>query len=426
MLLIHTEKVTSRLDYAFKHICSRILGVKVQFVSVIEEFISHTGPKLSYGKQPMGNELFFKAQGLLTQQGLDDIEINVQPWGETIGFFPVGEKSAMEYDIFAATFYLLSRYEEYLPHVKDEMGRFPASESLAFKENFLEFPVIDIWALKFKQVLLNQFPSIQFPSRKYEIHHLVEAVQPFAYSQRGFLRNFTGFIRDFGNVRVKHVLSRSRVLLNLRKDPFDTFQWILDSAKKENTKLTVFFLLGEAFHFREDLNTNREKFRLLVKLVNDYTEVGLVFSYHSLRDEERLKNEKKQMEELTHRPLESSMNDKNLVNLPHNYRSLLEVEVKKDMTMVYDNHLGFRASTCTPFLFYDLDYEIKTPLIVHPIAGKTKALEEKKPGEKESEIQKLLHTVKKVNGTFSILLSNRDFTAKDTFWKGYIAEISSL
>jgi len=422
MLLIHTQKLTSRLDYAFKHICTRILGVKVQFASVIEEFIAHQGPKISYGKQPMGNELFINANGLLTQHGFEDFDIVVQPWQESVCFFPATDKSALPFDIFSAAFYLLSRYEEYLPHLKDDLGRFPAEESLAFKKEFLQQPVVDIWAQYFKEVLLQHFPSMEFINRQFELHHLVEASLPFAYAQRGFLRNFSGYFRDLGNFRIMSIFRRSKVLLKLRKDPFDTFSWIMNTTKKTGSKLSVFFLLGEGYSFREDINSKRKKYKLLVKFVGDYTEVGLIFSYHSQGDEERLKLEKRQMEELTHRQLDSTMNDRVLVNLPHNYRNLLELEVNKDMTMLYKDHLGFRAGTCTPFLFYDLDYEIKTPLIIQPVAGITSALKEKKKGEIESEIYRLRDSVKEVNGTFSLLFSNRDFTADNTFWRRFFSE----
>ncbi|MBT8256034.1 MAG: hypothetical protein KJO23_05765, partial [Bacteroidia bacterium] len=96
MLLIHTQ-TTTRLDYVFKHICTRILGVKVEFTTVIESFIAHTGPKISYGKQPIGNELFFQSFGLLEESGIEDLEIQVEKWEEGIGFFPVSDKSALPY-----------------------------------------------------------------------------------------------------------------------------------------------------------------------------------------------------------------------------------------------------------------------------------------------------------------------------------------
>lgn len=422
MLLIHTPKTTSRLDYAFKHICTRILGVKVQFASVIEEFIAHQGPKISYGKQPMGNEVFVQAHGLLTQHGFEDIDISVQAWEGSACFFPVRDKSVLPFDIFSAAFYLLSRYEEYVPHLKDEMARFPAEESLAFKEGFLQQPVVDIWAYRFKAVLLEHFPDMEFPKHEFQLHHVVEAAQPFAYAHRGFLRNFVGFFQDLGRFRIKNIFNRSRVLFKLRKDPFDTFTWMMNAGRKGSSKLSVFFLLGEGFSFKEDINTKREKYKGLVKHVGDYTEVGLIFSYHSLGDEERLKQEKRQMEELTHRPLASSMNDKLLVNLPHNYRNLLELEVAKDMTMVYENELGFRGGTCTPFLFFDLDYEIKTPLVIYPLAGKTSAFVGKTEGEIESELHRVRDAVREVNGTFSLLFTNRDFVEEQVFWRRFFSE----
>ena len=92
MLLIYTQKLTPRVDYVFKHICTRILGLKIEFTSAIEEFISYPGVKLSYGKQPLGNELFFYSQGLLQTQGFEDVSISVKPWEETVGFFSAAVK----------------------------------------------------------------------------------------------------------------------------------------------------------------------------------------------------------------------------------------------------------------------------------------------------------------------------------------------
>src|SRR5690606_29864667 len=193
MLLIYTQKLTPRISYIFKHICLRILGIDVVFTSGIEEFIAHTGPKISYGKKPMGNELFFQSYGLLEQQGFEAIEITVKKWGDTFGFFAVSANSHLPFDIFSASFYMISRYEEYLPHVKDETGRFMASESLAFKEGFLQQPIVDIWAYIFKGKLEEAFPDMIFPVKKIRIHPVIEAAQPYAYKQKGFFRSLVGF-----------------------------------------------------------------------------------------------------------------------------------------------------------------------------------------------------------------------------------------
>lgn len=424
MLLIYTQKLTPRISYVFRHICFRILGIEIVFTSIIDEFIAHPGPKLSYGKQSLGNELFIQSEGLLVQQGFESIEITVKDWDETKCFFSMSDRSALPFDIFAASFFLLSRYEEYLPHVKDATGRFPASESLAFKEGFLQQPVVDLWAYKFKEILKTSFPELTFPIKKMHIHNLVEASQPFIYTQQGFLRTVIGYWSDLWQLKMRFVADRSKVIFGLRKDPFDTFKWLINRTKNSNHQLSIFFLLGEGLSFRESMNTQRRKFKMLVKFVSDYKETGLIFSFTSLTDYEKLKKEKRRLEDITNRTLQSSMNAQFLVNLPEIYRNLVELEIEKDYTMVFENEVGFRAGTCTPFLFYDLDSEIKTPLMIHPIAITTKSLNKKYDSEINKIFNSVFNLVEKVNGTFSMLFSNRDFRAseKNKIWRSIFSE----
>ncbi len=424
MLLIYTQKLTPRISYIFKHICLRILGFDIVFTSVIEEFISHTGPKISYGKKPMGNELFFQSYGLLEQQGFETIEVTVKKWEDTYGFFAVSSSSGLPFDIFSASFYLISRYEEYLPHVKDEMGRFMASESLALQHGFLQQPVVDIWAYKLKEVLSTAFPDFAFPKKQLTIHPVIEAIQPFAYKQKGIFRSLVGFTNDLFKGKFREIIKRAQVIMGLKRDPFDTFKWMMNTANRSDYKLTVFFLLGNALIFDESMNTHRQKFKMLIKYVNDYKEVGLSFSFSSLTNFEMLKSEKKRMEEITNRSLSSSMNAEFLVNLPEIYRNLVELEVKKDFTMVFPDTVGFRAGTCTPFLFYDLDYEIKTPLVIHPVAMTTSAFQKKYASDIEKTIGNMLAMVKKVNGTFTINFTNKDFSFSENnkIWRNIFSE----
>lgn len=424
MLLIYVQKPSTRINYIFKHICLRILGVEVEFTYVIKEFISHTGPKLSYGKQPLGNELFLQSHGLLTQQGFESIEINVKEWEETKCFFSVHDKSALPFDIFSASFYLLSRYEEYLPHVKDEKGRFPVSESLAFKEKFLEQPVVDIWAYKFKKVLQLHFPYLEFPQRLMIIHNVIGVYEPFAFKQKGLFRSLAGYANDFLKFRIRRNFRRTRVLLGFKEDPYNTFNWIIDRVKKSSINLSIFFLLGDNNIFNEGINSKRKKIKELIKFIADYKQVGLIFSTISFSDFEILKKEKKQLENITNRNLISSMNSQYLVNLPEIYRNLVELEIERDFTMVYENTVGFRAGSCTPFLFYDLDYEINTPLIIHPLALTTIAMQDKKDSVKIYEVEKIIASVKEVNGTFSMFFTNKDFTpiSKNKVWRALFTE----
>ncbi len=428
MLLIYTLKNTQRITYIFKHICVRILGVKVEFTSVIEEFIAYSGPKLSYGKKELGNELFIQSSELLLQEGFESIDISVKDWEDTKCFFGVGKNSALPFDIFSASFYLLSRYEEYLPHVKDEKGRFLASESIAFKSQFLQKPVVDIWAHKFKDVLMQSFPDLKFPLRETTYHSIVNASHPSLYKNKGLLRSTLGYFNDLFSFNLKNIFKRSGVLFGFRKDPFNTFNWMINTVKKSKNKLTVFFLLGDSQNFENSTNSQREPFKLLIKNVADYKEIGLIFSYDSLKEMKILKGEKEKMEAITNRTLTCSLYDDYLVSLPNNYRNLIELEILNDYTMVYENVIGFRASTCTPFLFYDLDYEIVTPLLIHPIAMTTKGLEKIATSKKMDIIEGVRNSVEKVNGTFTMIFYNYNFMngKSNTIWKSLFSEFYKL
>ena len=159
MIVIYSHKITPRVRYICNHIFTRILHIPTQFTTKVEEFVAHNGPKLSYTRASLGNEFFIKSNDLLFEQGVSDLDILVQNWDEVPCFFGTNAKSAIPFDIFAASFYLISRYEEYLPHVKDKHSRFTAEESLAFKNGFLEKPLVDIWAFKLLEVLKEKFPN---------------------------------------------------------------------------------------------------------------------------------------------------------------------------------------------------------------------------------------------------------------------------
>ena len=51
------------------------------------------------------------------------------------------------------SFFLLSRYEEYLPHSKDQYGLYAHENSIAYKEGFLHQPLINIWLEDFRKLL---------------------------------------------------------------------------------------------------------------------------------------------------------------------------------------------------------------------------------------------------------------------------------
>ncbi len=390
-----------------RHIFTKMLLIDISITTKVEDFIAHKGPKITYTKQPLQSEFFVKSHELLFEQGISDVEINVQDWNGVPCFFPTTEKCALPFDIFAASFYLLSRYEEYLPHVKDEHGRFPASESLAYQNRFLELPVVDIWVLKLKKALQERFPEIEFPKRTYQQTSIMDIASAFAYKKKGFIRTLGGTLIDLTSLKLGRVLDRYLVLLGFRKDPLDFFDRLTAFHKRHKVSAIFFFLMANYSTYDKNISVINPTFRSLVKSVADYSIVSLMASYNSFNDIAELKKERRRLIDFINRPVKRARQRFNRLNIPDTYRLLVDAGFNEDYTMGYTKEVGFRAGTCTPFYFYDISFEEQIPIKINSFCIQYTALYKYRSVRKAQEkIAEISQRVRAVNGEFNIVFSN--------------------
>ncbi|QCX01092.1 hypothetical protein FGM00_13565 [Aggregatimonas sangjinii] len=407
MLLIYTHKITPRFRYTMQQVFTRILGIEISFTTKVEDFIKHTGPKITYTKQPLQNEFFVRCNDLLFEQGINDFQIEMSTWDDIPCFFRAGEGSAIPFDIFSASFYLLSRYEEYLPHVKDQHGRFSPRDSLAYRHSFLKIPVVDLWALKFLEKLQERFPDMDFTKRRYRYNSVLDVTTSHAFAHRGFLRGFSGFIVDFCTLKFARVAQRTRTWFDRKKDPFDNFSELIRLHKEYQIDSTFFFQFADYSTYDKNVSTNSNKFRFLIKSIADYSKIALAASYSSFENIDLLRKEKKRLSNVINRPVTGSRMRYNRVDVPETYRRLVEAEFADDYTMGYTHETGFRAGTCTPFYFYDINLEIRQPIRVHPFAVHDYAfINLTNRTEILDKIDGLYEQVKKVDGNFITIFSN--------------------
>lgn len=407
MLLIYTHKITPRFTYITRQVFTRILGIEISYTTRVEDFIKHSGPKITYTRQPLQNEFFIRSHELLFQQGIEDMEIQVESWDELPCFFRAGERSNLPFDILAASFYLLSRYEEYLPHVKDLHGRFPPRESMAYQHGFLRKPLVDLWAGKFLEALRERFPEIGVTSPSYRFTPVVDVTTSHCYAHRGFFRGMAGFMLDLSRFRLKRMWERIRVWFRPASDPYNNYERLIALDQKYRLRTMFFFQFAEYSTYDKNVSPYNNAFQYLIKSVADYCIVSLAVSYTASRDLEILKEEKKRLSEVLHRPVSYSRIRYNRVDIPHTYRSLIEAEFTQDYSLGYTHEIGFRASTCTPFFFYDIPLESQQPIKVCPFAFHDYAL--LKYTTEESlwkDLDEIYRNVKSVHGRLIPIFSN--------------------
>ncbi len=422
MILIFTNKITSRLRYIFKHIFTSILGIDIDFTSNIEKFIAHKGPKMSYTKKELGNELFFEANNLLFSKGIqEDLEFTIDFKGDIPYFFRTSERSALSHDLFASSFYLITRYEEYLPSVKDSLGRFQAKNSLAFQNGFLKLPVIDLWAKEILSKVMDKYPDIVPNNKSFSFINTITAHEAYKYAQRGISSTISSTVKNLFKLQFKTLKNRFKVLLNINKDPYNTFNFILDVQKQHKLNSIYFFSVGELSLYDNNISIERKKYKELIKSIEDYSLIGINFSMASTFNTPLKNEEKKSMEAISYRSANKSRQHLLKLNIPYTYRDLSGIDIKMDFSMGYHNEIGFRASTCTPFLFYDLKFESLTLLKIFPFTFSDHALKIKHSDNQKKikqEILSLILTVKEFNGVFISIFHNDTFSNNQK-WKGW-------
>lgn len=407
MLLIYTHKVTPRFTYITKHIFEKMLGLSVGYTKEVSDFIKHNGPKITYTKQALQNEFFIRSHPLLFEQGINDHIVKPSMWEEVPCLFPSGEKSSIPFDVLAASFYMLSRYEEYLPHVKDIHGRFPPKESIGYAHDFLQTPVVDIWVQKLFMALQKKFPEITKKKTSYSFTSLIDVSSSHAFAYRGLIRGFSGFIMDVVGLKFKRLWGRITVWFCVKKDPFDNFDFLEILLKQYKTKAIFFFQFADYGPYDKNVSPYNSTFKALIKSVGDHFQVALAASYESFGKPEILKAELKDLSQVVNRPIIASRMRYNRVDVPVSYRDLMEVEIQHDYSMGYTHELGFRAGTATPFYFYDIYLEVQLPVKVHPFAVHDYALlKEKSDLDAIKKMTPLYQAVKDCDAEFKVVFSN--------------------
>lgn len=421
MLLVYTHKITPRLRYIFKQIFREFLEIEVGFTTAVEKFIAHQGAKISYSKKPLGNEMFFQCHNILFEQGVNDIDISVTNWDDIPIFFQTNEKSEFPFDIFGASFFLLSRYEEYLPHIRDEHNRFTATESLAFKNNFIKIPLVDLWVRKLYDHLKEKFVFKSNREFKFSFESTIDVNQLYKYKMKGLVRGVSGLIVDLSMLRITRVYDRLLSVFGFRKDPYDSFAFLTRVQKNNKIKMSYFFLLSNYSKYDRNISYHKAEYKALIKSVGDRSAIGLHPSYYSNMEPEKFKIEKERLESITNFRIKSSRQHFIKLQLPETYRYLIDNEIYNDSSMGYVDNIGYRASTSEPFYFYDIDFEIQTPLIIHPYVVSDYALKyELKLSTEEAfaEIVDLMKLSKTIGSTFTSLFHN-DSLGRDEEWEGW-------
>lgn len=387
----------------------------------VDDFKSFAGVKINYSEKSITQDEFrLHPHSLLSEKGIEPKSTDCFQTNLYKAFF----KTAGDYpfDIFAATFYLLSRYEEYLPHKKDMYGRYAHENSLAFKEGFLDMPLINIWLQHFKEELKRKFPDAKFSDARFDFIPTYDIDEMFCYLHKPSWKARAGNIRSVLKNDTWEIKERQEVLDGLVPDPYDSFDRIKFLHTIYHHLQGIVFILVAEKNGKYDKNISPHKQEFGEKLRGFFDKMpewdkapkpDLKAGIHpSWQSGDKPGLIKKEMDLLQYEiGVEARASRQHYIRftLPQTFRQLLDAGIYSDYSMGYGSINGFRASVASSFYWYDLEKEEQTRLELFPFCymDANSFFEQKQtPQQALEEMMKYFEVIKSVNGLMITIWHN--------------------
>lgn len=293
--------------------------------------------------------------------------------GEALLFEEGEAGAALGIDIFGSAFLLLTRYEEAVRPVRDSHDRFPARASLAWREGFLERPLVNEYLEVLWAAIQRLWPGLRRRPRAHRVYLSHDVDQPFCVAGRrpaAILRSLLADLalrRDaaLGLRRLRAWAGAGRGCLDA--DPGNTFDLLMDMSEQHGRRSAFNFMAClQPGPMDGDYALEQPWVRRLMRRIHERGhEVGLHTSYRAYLDPALTRGEWRRLhraaagegiEQAAWGGRQHYLRWRN----PTTWESWSAAGLDYDSTLGFADHAGFRCGVCYEYPVFNL--ETRQPL----------------------------------------------------------------
>ncbi len=318
-------------------------------------------------------------------------------------------------DLFAAIFFMLSRWEENANPARDEHHRFPGNESLAYKQDFLDRPVVNEYADLLWRMLQQMGYTGQRKSRQFKIvptHDIDDLVFWTESNKKRRFLNLAGDLVKRGQPKMAmhRWKSHAETQQDIKNDPYNTYDHLMDLAENKGVSAHFYFMAGgeTAYDRPYDLGSNLFKETINNIKARGHT-LGFHASYDTYQTPDLFKDEKKRLEQAIEMEITEGRQHYLRFENPLTAQIWEGANLQTDSTLYYSGYPGFRCGSCYAYPLFDVLQRKQLDVIEQPLLAMDccfEGIQAEQAARQISEIK--LHT-KKHEGDFTFLVHNASY-----------------
>lgn len=389
--------------YALDQLLGVMLGWSVRFVPNPEELDPRRGPCLVYGAKGFDGAFHIQPTGWLRIGRLPPIEPDFLEIDGVPVLFPESD-GHLAFDVVAAAFFMLARFEEWAGLPEDAHGRPVTSNMHAARHGYLGRPVVDEWALLLAEKWRSIDTRVPEPIRAYRQVATVDLDNGFKYLGRSWWRTLGAWSRDLIRANWDDAHERIQVLAGRVPDPFILDDKVLHTLTSCAERSIAFVLAADRGRWDHAVAVDHPAYAIELRRLAGRMEVGVHPSYNSSVTEGLTESERDRLSRAVGIDVSLSRQHFLRFRTPGTFRTAIDLGIREEHSMGCHDQLGFRAGTCTPYEWYDLEHDAPTSVVIHPFCVMDNTLRIKlglDPAQAVESVRPIIEAVRRVRGTFT-------------------------
>ncbi|KAB8036812.1 hypothetical protein GCL60_13285 [Silvanigrella paludirubra] len=291
------------------------------------------------------------------------------------------KKIKINFDIPSIAYFYLVQYEEVINQKRDEYDRFSLKDSYLFKYQIHRRPIINEYAELLYSLMLYLDNSIPQRVRDFSINISHDIDFAFSYYNKNISQIFKSAVKNAINQKSLKEFYNKLLSFHkfnngdLKQDPSNSFEWIMDEVEKVGLKSTFYFLSNayENSIYNPDYDLTSDCIRNVLLSINKRGhKIGLHGGFPTYNCELNFQNE---LTNLTHNLKKINIQLENLLVRQHwlKFKSGLTHEIMNncgisdDSTLGFVEDVGFRSGICQSYDIFSWKNKISLNMTETPL-----------------------------------------------------------